>query len=130
MVIERYSHVMHIVSDVTGTLTADKDAYDLIRASFPAGTVSGAPKVRAMQIIDELEPTRRGLYAGSVGFFSANGSFDGCIAIRSIYLKGGKAYVQAGGGVVYDSDPTKEYEESRNKAKAALRAIEIAQAGL
>ncbi len=130
MVIERYSHVMHIVSDVTGVLDKEKDAFDLIRASFPAGTVSGAPKVRAMQIIDELEPTRRGLYAGSVGFFSANGSFDGCIAIRSIYLKDGKAYVQAGGGVVYDSDPTKEWEESRNKAKAALRAIEIAQTGL
>ncbi len=130
MVIERYSHVMHIVSDVTSKIAPEHDAFDLIRASFPAGTVSGAPKVRAMEIIDELEPTRRGLYAGSVGFFSANGSFDGCIAIRSIYLKDGKAYVQAGGGVVYDSHPTKEYEESRNKAKAALRAIEIAQAGL
>lgn len=130
MVIERYSHVMHIVSDVTGTISPQHNSFDLIRASFPAGTVSGAPKVRAMQIIDELEPTRRGLYAGSVGFFSANGSFDGCLAIRSIYIKDGKAYVQAGGGVVYDSDPTKEYEESRNKAKAALRAIEIAQAGL
>lgn len=130
MVIERYSHVMHIVSDVTGTISPEQNAFDLIRASFPAGTVTGAPKVRAMQIIDELEPTRRGLYAGSVGFFSANGSFDGCLAIRSIYIKDGKAYVQAGGGVVYDSEPTKEYEESRNKAKAALRAIEIAQAGL
>lgn len=130
MVIERYSHVMHIVSDVTGTIDPANDAFDLIRASFPAGTVSGAPKVRAMEIIDELEPTRRGLYAGSVGFISHTGDFDACIAIRSIYLKDGKAYVQAGGGVVYDSDPTKEYEESRNKAKAALRAIEIAQAGL
>jgi anthranilate synthase component 1 len=130
MSIERYSHVMHIVSDVTGTIQPDKDAFDLIRASFPAGTVSGAPKVRAMQIIDELEPTRRGLYAGSVGFFSASGDFDGCIAIRSITLKDGKAYVQAGGGVVHDSVPEKEYEESCNKAKAALRAIEIAQSGL
>ena len=130
MVIERYSHVMHIVSDVTGTLSDDKDAFDLIRASFPAGTVSGAPKVRAMQIIDELEPTKRGLYAGAVGFFSLTGDFDGCIAIRSIYIKDGMAYVQAGGGVVYDSVPEKEYEESRNKAKAALRAIEIAQTGL
>jgi anthranilate synthase component 1 len=130
MSIERYSHVMHIVSDVTGTIQPDKDAFDLIRASFPAGTVSGAPKVRAMQIIDELEPTRRGLYAGSVGFFSASGDFDGCIAIRSITLKDGKAYVQAGGGVVHDSVPEREYEESCNKAKAALRAIEIAQSGL
>lgn len=130
MVVERYSHVMHIVSDVTGTLTADKDAYDLIRASFPAGTVSGAPKVRAMQIIDELEPTRRGLYAGSVGFVSHTGDFDACIAIRTIYLKDGVAYVQAGGGVVYDSVPEKEYVESCNKAKASLRAIELAQRGL
>jgi len=130
MVIERYSHVMHIVSDVTGTLQSDKDAFDLIRASFPAGTVSGAPKVRAMQIIDELEPTRRGLYAGSVGFVSHTGDFDACIAIRTIYLKNGIAYVQAGGGVVYDSVPEKEYVESRNKAKAALKAIEMAQRGL
>jgi len=130
MVVERYSHVMHIVSDVTGTLTSDKDAYDLIRASFPAGTVSGAPKVRAMQIIDELEPTRRGLYAGSVGFVSHTGDFDACIAIRTIYLKDGMAYVQAGGGVVYDSVPEKEYVESCNKAKAALKAIELAQRGL
>jgi len=130
MVIERYSHVMHIVSDVTGTLDSGKDAYDLIRASFPAGTVSGAPKVRAMQIIDELEPTRRGLYAGSVGFLSHTGDFDACIAIRTIYLKDGVAYVQAGGGVVYDSVPEKEYVESCNKAKASLRAIELAQRGL
>jgi len=130
MVIERYSHVMHIVSDVTGTLAADKDAFDLFRACHPAGTVSGAPKVRAMQIIDELEPTRRGSYAGSVGFFSHNGDLDTCIAIRTIYIKDGVAHVQAGGGVVYDSVPEKEYEESRNKAKAALRAIEMAQTGL
>lgn len=130
MVIERYSHVMHIVSDVTGTLRKDKSAFDLFRATHPAGTVSGAPKVRAMQIIDELETTRRGSYAGAVGMFSHTGDLDTCIAIRTIYLRDGKAYVQAGGGVVYDSVPTKEYEESCNKAKAALRAIERAQAGL
>ena len=130
MVIERYSHVMHIVSDVTGELAADKDAFDLFRACHPAGTVSGAPKVRAMQIIDELEPTRRGSYAGSVGFFSHSGDLDSCIAIRTIYIKDGVAHVQAGGGVVYDSVPEKEYEESCNKAKAALRALELAQLGL
>ena len=130
MVIERYSHVMHIVSDVTGVLRDDLDAYSLFRAVHPAGTVSGAPKVRAMSIIDELEPTRRGSYAGAVGFFSHTGDLDTCIALRTILLKDGKAYIQAGGGVVYDSDPTKEYEESRNKAKAALRAIERAQKGL
>lgn len=130
MVIERYSHVMHIVSDVTGTLGGDKDAFDLFRATHPAGTVSGAPKVRAMEIIDELEPTRRGSYAGSVGFFSNTGDLDTCIAIRTIYIKDGVAYVQAGGGVVYDSVPTNEYVESCNKAKASLRAIEMAQRGL
>lgn len=130
MVIERYSHVMHIVSDVTGTLMEDKTAFDLFRACHPAGTVSGAPKVRAMEIIDELEPTRRGSYAGSVGVFSHTGDLDTCIAIRTIYLKDGTAYIQAGGGVVYDSIPEKEFTESCNKAKAALRAIEIAQLGL
>jgi anthranilate synthase component I len=130
MVVERYSHVMHIVSDVTGNLRKDLDAYDLIRASFPAGTVSGAPKVRAMQIIDELEPTRRGSYAGAVGFISHTGDLDMCIAIRTILIKDGVAHVQAGAGIVFDSDPTKEYEECRNKAKASLRAIELAQRGL
>ncbi len=130
MVIERYSHVMHIVSDVTGRLAEGKDAFDLFRSCHPLGTVSGAPKVRAMQIIDELEPTRRGSYAGSVGFFSHGGDLDSCIAIRTIYIKDGIAHVQAGGGVVYDSIPEKEYEESRNKARAALKAIEIAQGGL
>ncbi|CAN5413601.1 anthranilate synthase component I [soil metagenome] len=130
MVIERYSHVMHIVSDVTGRLHADSDALDLLRATFPAGTVSGAPKIRAMQIIDENEPTRRGLYAGAVGFLSAQGDLDMCIALRTILLKDGKGYVQAGGGVVYDSDPEYEYQESRNKAKAALSALARAEAGL
>ncbi|RYG49695.1 anthranilate synthase component I [bacterium] len=130
MVIERYSHVMHIVSDVTGQLNADKDALDLLRATFPAGTVSGAPKIRAMQIIDECEPTRRGLYAGAVGFLSAQGDLDMCIALRTILLKDGKAFVQAGGGVVYDSDPAYEYRESKNKAQAALSALARAEAGL
>jgi len=130
MVIERYSHVMHIVSDVTGSLSSGKDAFDLFRACHPAGTVSGAPKVRAMEIIDEVEPTRRGSYAGSVAFFSHSGDLDSCIAIRTIYLKDGIAHVQAGGGVVYDSVPEKEYIESCNKAKASLRAIEMAQQGL
>ena len=130
MVIERYSHVMHIVSDVTGTLAEDRDSFDLFRACHPAGTVSGAPKVRAMEIIDELEPTRRGSYAGSVAFFSHSGDLDSCIAIRTIYIQDGVAHVQAGGGVVYDSIPEKEFEESRNKAKAALKAIEMAQKGL
>ena len=121
---------MHIVSDVTGELAEGKDAYDLFRACHPAGTVSGAPKVRAMEIIDELEPNRRGSYAGSVGVISHNGEMDTCIAIRTIYLQGGRAYFQAGGGVVYDSVPEKEYVESCNKSMASRRAIERAQKGL
>ncbi|MBL8087930.1 MAG: anthranilate synthase component I [Chthonomonas sp.] len=129
MVVERYSHVMHIVSEVTGTLRPDLDAFDLIRATFPAGTVSGAPKIRAMQVIEELEPTRRGLYAGAVGYISATGDLDTAIALRTVLLKNGKAYVQAGGGVVVDSDTTYEYNESCNKARAALRAIEMAHTG-
>jgi anthranilate synthase component 1 len=130
MQVERYSHVMHIVSDVTGELEDAKDAYDLIRAAFPAGTVSGAPKVRAMQIIDELEPTKRGLYAGAVGYIGNDGDMDMCIAIRTILLKSGKAYVQAGAGLVFDSVPSREYDETANKARACLRAIEMAQTGL
>lgn len=130
MVVERYSHVMHIVSDVTGRLRSDSNAFDLLRATFPAGTVSGAPKIRAMQIIDECEPTRRGLYAGAVGFLSAQGDLDMCIALRTILLKDGKGYVQAGGGIVYDSDPAYEYRESKNKAQAALNALAQAEAGL
>ncbi len=129
MVVERYSHVMHIVSDVTGTLSPGLDGYDLVRAVFPAGTVSGAPKIRAMAIIEGLEPTRRGSYAGAVGWFGVAGDLDTCIALRTVLLKGGVAYVQAGGGVVADSVPALEYEESRNKARAALRAIEIANSG-
>lgn len=130
MIIERYSHVMHIVSSVTGQLRKDYDAYDLIRATFPAGTVSGAPKVRAMEIIDELETTRRGLYAGAVGYVSATGDMDMCIAIRTILLKDGQAYVQAGAGIVFDSKPEKEYVECQTKAQACLKAIEAAQQGL
>lgn len=130
MVVERYSHVMHIVSDVTGRLREGATAFDLLRATFPHGTVSGAPKVRAMEIIDELEPTRRGPYAGSVGFIGIDGNMDMCITIRTILLKGGTAYIQAGAGIVYDSIPEKEYEETLNKAQAALRALEMAGDGL
>ncbi len=130
MVIERYSHVMHIVSNVRGRLSGGKDSYDVIRACFPAGTVSGAPKIRAMQIIDELEPTRRGPYAGAVGYFGFSGNMDTCITIRTIVIKDGTAYIQAGGGVVADSDPSAEYQETVNKAKAMMRAVEMAEKGL
>lgn len=130
MVIERYSHVMHIVSSVTGQLRSGLDGVDLVRATFPAGTVSGAPKVRAMQIIDELEPTRRGLYAGAVGYFSATGDLDLAIAIRTILVKDGIAHVQVGAGIVYDSVPEQEWKECLKKARAALTAIEMAQSGL
>jgi anthranilate synthase component 1 len=127
MVIERYSHVMHIVSDVKGKLRPDKDSFDVLRASFPAGTVSGSPKIRAMEIIDELENVRRGPYAGAVGYFSFTGNLDSCITIRTIIMKGKKAYVQAGAGIVADSVPSKEYEETLNKARAMLRAIAMAE---
>ncbi|MFA5093715.1 MAG: anthranilate synthase component I [Candidatus Omnitrophota bacterium] len=130
MVIEKYSHVMHIVSECTGKLKPNKDMFDVIRATFPAGTVSGAPKVRAMEIIDELENTMRGPYAGLVGYFSFSGNTDTCINIRTIVLKGGMAYVQAGGGVVADSDPAREYQETVNKAKATIKAIEAAERGI
>ena len=130
MVIEKYSHVMHIVSECTGKLKANKDMFDVIRATFPAGTVSGAPKVRAMEIIEELENTRRGPYAGLVGYFSFSGNTDTCINIRTIVVKGNNAYVQAGGGVVADSDPEKEYQETVNKARATMKAIEAAEKGI
>ena len=129
MVIERYSHVMHIVSNVEGRLKDDVDSLDALFACYPAGTVSGAPKIRAMEIIDELEPTRRGPYAGAVGYFDFSGNMDTCIAIRTMMVKGNKAYVQAGGGIVYDSVPEKEYEETVNKAKALFRAVEAAERG-
>ncbi len=130
MVIERYSHVMHIVSNVRGTLSAGNDAFDVVRACFPAGTVSGAPKIRAMEIIDELEPTRRGPYAGAVGYFGFSGNMDTCITIRTLVIKDGVAYIQAGGGVVADSIPSAEYQETVNKAKAMMRAVEMAERGL
>ncbi|MFA4967742.1 MAG: anthranilate synthase component I [Candidatus Margulisiibacteriota bacterium] len=127
MSIEKYSHVMHIVSNVVGMLKKGMDAFDLLKASFPAGTVSGAPKVRAMEIIDELENVRRGPYAGAIGYFSFSGEMDTCITIRTILFLKGRAYVQAGGGVVADSDPEAEYKETQNKAKGMLKAIELAQ---
>ncbi len=130
MVIERYSHVMHIVSNVRGRLSGGKDAYDVIRGCFPAGTVSGAPKIRAMEIIDEMEPTRRGPYAGAVGYFGFSGNMDTCITIRTLVIRKGVAYIQAGGGVVADSDPAAEYQETVNKAKAMMRAVEMAEKGL
>ncbi|MBW2280529.1 MAG: anthranilate synthase component I [Deltaproteobacteria bacterium] len=128
-VIERYSHVMHIVSNVRGRLRESSDAIDLLRACFPAGTLTGAPKVRAMEIIDELEPVRRGIYGGCVGYIDDRGDLDMCIAIRTLLIQDGKIYVQAGGGVVADSDPELEYQESLQKARAALRAIERAEGG-
>jgi len=127
MITERYSHVMHIVSSVEGKLSAGKTPYDLMRATFPAGTVSGAPKIRAMQIISELEGTTRGPYAGCVGYFSFNGNLDTCITIRTALLKDGKAYVQAGGGWVNDSDPEAEFQETVNKSKAMLKAAALAE---
>ena len=127
MLIERYSHVMHIVSNVIGKLKKDKDAVDLLSAAFPAGTVTGAPKVRAMQIIDELENVRRGPYAGCVGYFGFSGELDSCITIRTIIFKGKRAFVQAGAGIVADSIPSQEYSETLNKARAMLSAIELAQ---
>ncbi len=122
-IIEKYSHVMHIVSDVIGKLAAGKSAYDVMRATFPAGTVSGSPKVRAMQIINELEKSKRCAYAGAVGYFGYDGNLDSCIALRTAVLKGGKVYVQAGAGVVADSVPEREYEETVNKAMGLLRAV-------
>ncbi len=124
MVVEHYSHVMHISSNVTGVLRDDMDAMDAFKACLPAGTVSGAPKVRAMEIIDELEPTRRGPYAGAVGYFDYRGNMDTCITLRTMVMCNGKIYIQAGAGLVADSDPTSEYQETVNKAKALLRAVE------
>ncbi|MGV3659657.1 MAG: chorismate-binding protein, partial [Prosthecobacter sp.] len=127
MIIERYSHVMHIVSNVDGGLRDDKTAYDVMRATFPAGTVSGSPKVRAMEIINECEKSKRNAYAGAVGYFGFDGNLDSCIALRTCVVKDGKAYVQAGAGIVADSDPTSEYRETVNKATGMLRAIEWAK---
>jgi anthranilate synthase component 1 len=130
MVVERYSHVMHIVSNVEARLKPGLDAIAVLKATFPAGTVSGAPKVRAMEIIDELEPTRRGIYAGAVGYLGFNGDMDLAIAIRTAVVKDGRLYVQAGAGIVADSVPASEWHETQNKARAVLRAAEMAQAGL
>jgi anthranilate synthase component 1 len=127
MYVERYSHVMHIVSALAGKLRGDLDALDAFAACFPAGTLSGAPKVRAMQIIEELEPTRRGVYGGSVLYADFAGNLDSCIAIRTLLMKGKKAYLQAGAGIVADSDPQREFEETENKARAVLRAVEMAR---
>jgi anthranilate synthase component 1 len=125
MVTERYSHVMHMVSNVEGMLRDDMDAFDVFRAAFPAGTVSGAPKIRAMEIIEELEPTKRGVYAGAVGYFGYSGNMDTCIAIRTLVIKNGKVYFQTGGGIVADSKPEDEYWESVNKAMAMMTAVEF-----
>lgn len=127
MTVERYSHVMHLTSNVTGELAPGKTAFDALQACLPAGTVSGAPKVRAMEIIDEIEPHRRGPYAGAVGYFDFSGNMDTCIALRTIVVQGSKAYVQAGAGIVADSDPTREWQETLNKARGLLKAIEVAQ---
>ena len=128
--IERYSHVMHLVSHVSGRLRDDVTPYDALRACFPAGTVSGAPKIRAMEIIAELEHDRRGPYAGAIGCFGFNGNLDTCITIRTLVMKDGVAHVQAGGGIVYDSDPRSEHQESLSKAQALLRAIDLAEQSL
>jgi anthranilate synthase component 1 len=127
MAIERYSHVIHIVSNVRGKLAADKTPFDLFVSAFPAGTVSGAPKIRAMQIISELEPQKRSLYAGAIGYFGYNGNLDTCIVIRTIVMKGKKVFITAGAGIVADSDPALEYQETLNKARAMLKAVELAE---
>ena len=127
MDVERYSHVMHLVSHVTGSLREDYNSFDVLRACFPAGTVSGAPKIRAMEIIAELEPDKRGPYAGAVGYFDFAGNLDTAITIRTLVIKDGIAYTQAGGGIVHDSNPETEFEETVHKASAVLRAIENAE---
>ena len=129
LVVERYSHVMHIVSGVHGKLAPGLDQFDVLRACFPAGTVSGAPKIRAMEIIEELEPARRGPYAGAVGYFGFSGNMDFCITIRTFVLQGNDLYIQAGAGIVADSDPRLEYEETINKARGLRRAVEMAEKG-
>jgi len=133
-IVERYSHVMHMVSNVEGVLPPDQDkraaALAVLRATFPAGTVSGSPKVRAMEIIDELETVKRGMYAGSAGYIGFDGEMDMAITLRTAVIKDGNMYVQAGGGIVADSDPAAEWQETLNKARAVIRAAEIAESGL
>ena len=128
--IERYSHVMHIVSAVSGTLCSDLGAMDVLKACFPAGTVSGAPKVRAMEIIDDLEPAKRGVYAGAVGYVDFSGNMDTCIAIRTMVVRGNDIFIQAGAGIVADSQPSREFEEIENKARALKMALLMAAEGL
>jgi anthranilate synthase component 1 len=130
MVVERYSHVMHIVSNVVGELRKGLTAMDVLRATFPAGTVSGAPKIRAMEIIDELEPVKRGVYSGAVGYLSWNGNLDTAIAIRTAVIKDSTLHIQAGAGIVYDSVPENEWDETMNKARAVVRAVSRAETGL
>jgi anthranilate synthase component 1 len=130
MIVERYSHVMHIVSNVIGELRPGLDAIDVLRATFPAGTVSGAPKIRAMEIIDELEPVKRGIYSGAVGYLSWNGNMDTAIAIRTAVIKDGQLHIQAGAGIVADSIPELEWQETLNKGRAIFRAVAMAEAGI
>ncbi len=130
MVVEYYSHVMHIVSNVEGKVRDELNAFDVLRATFPAGTVSGAPKIRAMEIIDELEPVKRGIYSGAVGYLSWSGNMDTAIAIRTAVIKDAELSIQAGAGIVYDSVPEKEWEETMNKGRAVFRAVAMAEAGL
>src|SRR5262249_10729040 len=125
--IERYSHVMPRVSNVRGQLAPDRDCYDAFRATFPAGTLSGAPKIRAMEIIEELEPVRRGVYGGAVGYFGYSGGMDTAIAIRSVLMREGRAFIQAGAGIVADSDPEAEHRECVNKARSAVQAVRMAE---
>jgi anthranilate synthase component 1 len=130
MTVEKYSHVMHIVSNVIAKLVAGKDAFDVIKATFPAGTLSGAPKVRAMEIIEEMEPARRGAYGGAVGYFSFSGNMDTCITIRTFVIRENEVFIQAGAGIVADSDPEREYMETENKVKALIRAVDMVKKGL
>jgi anthranilate synthase component 1 len=130
MAVERYSHVMHLVSNIQAHIADGKDAFDVLRATFPAGTLSGAPKVRAMEIIDELEPVRRGPYGGAVGYFSFEGNMDFCITIRTMLIKGGEISIQVGAGIVADSDPELEYQETINKGQALMQAVHMAERGL
>jgi anthranilate synthase component 1 len=127
MTVVRYSHVMHIASRVVGKVRQGTGCVDVLKATFPAGTVSGAPKIRAMEIIDELESSRRGLYAGGVGYFDFSGNMDMCIAIRTMFSSNGRIYLQAGAGIVADSDPAREYDETTNKARALVEALRMAE---
>ena len=130
LIVEKYSHVMHIVSDVRGTLQPRRDSFDVFKACFPAGTVSGAPKVRAMQIIEELESSQRGPYAGAVGYFSFSGNMDFCIVIRTLLIKNNTVYFQAGAGIVADSQPENEFKETVSKAKALVKALQMVKEGM